>query len=378
MTTEKVDPSQFRTLEDCRRRIDQLDAELVALLNERARVSEQVGRLKASDGAAVFAPAREAQVLENVQSHNEGPLPNSALRAIWIEIMSSSSALQRPIRIGYLGPAGSFSNDAALNYEAAMRRFGRNAELLPLGGFGEIFDLKARGEIDYGVVPVENSIEGGVTAVLDAFIDMPLYVCAEIVQPIRLHLASSGTLGTIEKVYCQRVALGQCRQWLAKNLPNAAIVEAPSTAKAVEMATKPNEGGIGPESAIELYGRAIVARNVQDYANNTTRFLVVGDHIAHATGRDKTGIVFAVRHRPGALHDALRILSAAGLNLTRIESRPSKRQTWEYVFFVDFLGHQAEQHVARALAELRAEALFLKVLGSWPEERTLPDPISGR
>jgi chorismate mutase/prephenate dehydratase len=376
VTLEKVDARQLATLEECRRRIDELDAELVALLNERARVSEQVGRLKAAGGSAVFAPAREARVIENVQAANQGPLSNSALRSIWIEIMSSSSALQRALRIGYLGPAGSFSNDAALNYEAAIRRFGRAAELVPAATFAEIFEMKARDEIDYAVVPVENSIDGGVTAVLDAFIDMPLQVCAEIVQPIRLHLASSGTLETIEKVYCQRVALGQCRQWLARNLPNAEIVEAPSTARAVEMATGLKEAGVGPESAIELYGRTIVVRNIQDYANNTTRFLVVGDHIAQPTGRDKTGIVFAVRHRPGALHDALRILSDAGLNLTRIESRPSKRQTWEYVFFVDFLGHQNDRPVAEALGRLREEALFVKVLGSWPEERPLPDPVS--
>lgn len=376
MTLERVDARELRTLDDCRQRIDQIDAELVALLNERARVSEQVGRLKAADGAAVFAPAREVRVLENVQAANQGPLPNTALRSIWIEIMSSSSALQRPIRIGYLAPAGTFSHEAALNYEAALRRFGRSAELVQAPTLPDIFQMKVRDQIDYGVVPVENSIEGGVNAVLDSFVDTPLKACAEILWPIRLHLVSPGTLDSIERVYCQRVALGQCRQWLADNLPKAEIVEVAATAKAVELATEPNVAGVGPEAAAELYSRTILVRNIHDQANNFTRFLVIGDHVAQPTGRDKTGIVFAVRHRPGALHDALRILSNAGLNLTRIESRPSKRQTWEYVFFVDFLGHQDDPAVAAALAKLNEEALYMRVLGSWPEERTLPDPVS--
>lgn len=378
MTIEKVDPRQFTSLAQCRERIDELDRELVALLTERARVSEQVGRLKASTGASVFAPTREAQVLENVQTANGGPLPNAALRAIWIEIISSSSALQRPVRIGYLAPAGTFSHEAALSHEAAIRRFGRSAELVQAATLPEVVQMRERDQIDYGVVPVENSLEGGVVPVLDALVDANVKVCAEILWPIRLHLVSTGTLESITKVYCQRVALGQCRQWLANHLPHVEVVEVPATARAIELATEPDVAGIGPEAAAEIYGRPILVRNIQDQANNFTRFLVVGDHIAQPTGRDKTGVVFAVRHRPGALHDALRLLSDAGLNLTRIESRPSKRQTWEYVFFVDFQGHQDDPAVAAALDQLRSESLFLKVLGSWPEERTLPDPVSDR
>jgi chorismate mutase/prephenate dehydratase len=365
-----TDAAQLETLAECRRRIDEIDRQLVELLNERARVSQQVGRLKAANGSAVFAPAREAEVLEQVQRANSGPLPNAALRSIWIEIMSASSALQRPVRVAYLGPPGTFS------HEAALKRFGRSAELVPAPTIPDVFQMRERGEVDYGIVPVENTTDGGVAFALDTFVESPLVACAEVELPIRMNLVSPGTLDTIKRVYCQRVAYAQCRVWLSQHLPKAEVVEVDSTARAVELATAPDVAGIGPEPAAELYGRPILVRNIQDNTNNRTRFLVIGDHVAAPTGRDKTAIVFAVRHRPGALHEALRILAEAGLNLTFIESRPSRQQPWEYVMFVDFQAHQDDPHAARALEQLREQAVFVKVLGSWPEERVFSDPVS--
>jgi chorismate mutase/prephenate dehydratase len=366
---------ELRSLDDCRRRIDELDRELLRLLNDRARVSLRVGELKAGDGAPIYVPDREAQVFERVEQLNEGPLPDEALRHIWTEILSASRALQRRLRVAFLGPVGTNS------HEAARRRFGSMSEFVPCLTIPEVFQTTARRDADYGVVPIENSIEGGVSFTLDTFVEADVRVCAEIELPISHNLASHGSFESIEIVYSQPVALAQCRRWLSGNLPRAQIVEVTSTARAVEMARKPNEAGIGSELAAEEYGVPIVVRHIEDNRNNFTRFVVIGDHVAPRTGRDKTSVVFGVRHRAGALHEALRIFAEHGLNLTRIESRPSKREVWEYVFFLDFQGHKDDPAVERALEELRDVAIFVKVLGSWPDEgrpqSRAPQRISG-
>ena len=353
---------ELRTLDDCRKRIDQLDAELVRLLSERARVSLRVGELKAGDGAPVYAPDREARVFENLARRNEGPLPEQALRHIWTEILSSSRALQRRLRVAFLEPLGTFS------HEAAQRRFGAMIELVPCRTIPEVFQATARRDADYGVVPIENSTEGGVSFTLDTFVEADVKVCAEIELPVSHNLCSPGTLESITTVYSQPVALAQCRRWLNGNLPRADIVEVTSTARAVEMAKSPHEAGIGSELAAEAYAVPILARHIEDNRNNVTRFVVIGDHVAPRTGRDKTSVVFGVRHRPGTLHDALRIFADNGLNLTRIESRPSKRELWEYVFFLDFQGHKDDAAAVKALDELADVSVFVKVLGSWPDE----------
>jgi chorismate mutase / prephenate dehydratase len=359
-----MNAEELSSLDECRERIDQIDRELVGLLNERARVSLQVGRLKADDGTSVYRPEREAQVLRNVEAASEGPLGGEAVRNIWAEVLSSSRALQRPLRVGFLAPAGTFSHEAAL---AAIRQFGRSTELVPLATIPEVINATARREVEYGVVPVENTINGGVPMALDTLIDVDVQACAEIQLPVVQNLASTTPLDAIRKVYSQPVALAQVRGWLSRHLPHAEIVEVSSTGRAVELGKEPGAGGVGPEAAAELYDVPIVARNIQDQANNVTRFLVVGLRAAGPTGRDKTGLVFGVKHRAGALHDALRVFASRGLNLTWIESRPSRRQAWEYVLVVDVQGHQDDPNMRAALHELHEHAQFVKVFGSWPE-----------
>jgi chorismate mutase/prephenate dehydratase len=353
---------ELRDLEACRRRIDELDQELVRLLSERAQVSLRVGELKAGNGGPIYVPDREAQVFERLERLNQGPLPDEALRHIWTEVLSASRALQRRLRVAFLGPVGTNT------HEAARRRFGAMTEFVPCLTIPEVFQATARRDADYGVVPFENSIEGGVSFTLDSFVEADVKVCAEIEIPISHNLASHGSLETIDTIYTQPVALAQCRRWLSGNVPRAQIVEVTSTARAIEMARQPNEGGIGSELAAEAYGVPIVARRIEDSRNNVTRFVVIGDHVAPRTGRDRTSVVFGVRHRAGALHEALRIFAEQGLNLTRIESRPSKREVWEYIFFLDFQGHMDDPAAERALSALRDVAIFVKVLGSWPDE----------
>jgi chorismate mutase/prephenate dehydratase len=353
---------ELRSLEECRQRMDEIDRQLVSLLNERARVSLQVGRLKAGDGTSVYRPEREAQVFRNVEEASEGPLGREALRDIWAEILSSSRALQRKLRVGFLQPIGTFS------HEAALRQFGHSAEMVPWATIPEVILATARREVDYGVVPVENSITGGIPYALDTLVDANVQACAEIQIPVEQHLASATSLEGIRKVYSQPVALAQVRNWLSRHLPDAEIVEVNSTARAVELGKEPGAAGVGPESAAEIYRVPIVARSIQDEANNYTRFMVLGQHPASRTGQDKTGIILAVRHQAGALHEALQVFARRGLNLTRIESRPSKRQLWEYVFFVEFQGHQDDSDVRAALDDLREHAQFVKILGSWAED----------
>ena len=365
-----MNADDLRSLDECRERIDEIDRELVSLLNERARVSLQVGRLKAGEGTSVYRPEREAQVLRNVEAASEGPLGGDALRNIWAEVLSSSRALQRPVRVGFLAPAGTFSHEAAM---AAIRHFGRATELVPFATIPDVINATARREVEFGVVPVENTINGGVPMALDTLIDADVQACAEIQLPIVQNLASTTSLDSIRKVYSQSVALAQVRGWLSRHLPHAEIVEVSSTGRAVELGKEPGAAGVGPEAAAELYDVPIVARNIQDQANNVTRFLVVGLQAAGPTGRDKTGLVFGVKHRAGALHDALGVFASRGLNLSWIESRPSKRQAWEYVLVVDVQGHQEDEEVRAALRELHDHAQFVKVFGSWPEA-----PMPGR
>lgn len=349
-------------LEACRLRIDELDSALIRLLNERAAVSLRVGQLKAGEGSPIYVPDREARLMEGLERQNPGPFPNLAIRNIWTEILSASRALQRPIRVAFLEPVATFS------YDAARRKFGSMAELVPCRTIPEVFFATARRDADYGIVPIENSTDGGVTFTLDTFVDTEIKACAEIEIQISHNLCSHGTLQTIDRVYSQPVALAQCRRWLGANLPRAEVVEVSSTARAVELAKLPNEAGIGSESAAEVFSVPIVARGIEDQRNNFTRFIVIGDQVAPRTGKDKSAIVFAVRHHAGALHQALRIFAEGGINLTRIESRPSKKRVWEYVFFLDFQGHQDDEPVRHALRELGEHAQFVKVLGSWPDE----------
>lgn len=356
------------TLQELRVQIDQVDRELVQLLNRRARISQTVGQTKREQAGPgnepeVYQPDREARVYAHVDEVNEGPLPSSALHAIYREILSSSRALQRPLRIGYLGPVATFS------YEAAKRHFGSSAVLVPCRTVSDVFVETQKRGVDYGVVPIENSIEGAVPNTLDRFLEADLQICAEIELPVTQNLLSKGTLDQITRVYSHPQALAQCRRWLSEWLPRATQLETASTALAAQTAQDVDTAAIAPEAASEAYGLPIVARRIEDVSTNITRFLVIGTHMSERTGQDRTAVVFAVKDRAGALQDALRWFANNQINLTRIESRPSRRRLWEYVFFVDLDGHPADEPVAGALEGLGQTCSFVRVLGAWPVTR---------
>src|SRR5579884_208812 len=353
------------TLQELRKQIDAIDQELVQLLSRRARVSQQIGKLKGEQAGEgneprIYEPDREAQVFARVEAANEGPLSNDALRAIYREILSSSRALQRPLRVAYLGPIATFT------YEAAKRHFGSSTVLISCPTISDVFLETQRQAVDYGVVPVENSSEGAVTYTLDRFMDTDLQVCAEISLRVSHFLLARRSLDQITKVYSHPQALAQCRGWLAQRLPRATQVETASTALAAQMVQDEQSAAISTEAASVVYGIPIVARHIEDNSTNVTRFLVIGRHMSAPTGHDRTAIVFAVHDRAGALRDALTWFADNDINLTRIESRPSRRRLWEYVFFVDLDGHPEDRPVRNALDGLARSCPFVRVLGAWP------------
>lgn len=353
---------QSHDIDTLRQQIDEVDGQLVELLSRRARLAIEIGRLKGDGSEEIYRPDREARVYDHVLSANPGPLPGEALRAVYREVLSACRAVQRELRVGYLGPAGTFHE------EAALRRFGSSATLVAYGTIEDVFLETQRGNVDYGVVGVENSTAGAVTSTLDLFLDSNLQICAEIELPIAHSLLGRGELSQVKRVYSHPQALAQCRRWLGNHLPNAEQIEVASTALAAQMAETVESAAIGTETAGRMYGLSAIARGIQDASTNVTRFLVIGATRSPRTGRDKTGIVFSVRNRPGALRDALEPFAQRGIDLTRIESRPSRRRLWEYVFFVDLLGHPEDEDVAVALRELDEQSSFVKVLGSWPVE----------
>jgi chorismate mutase/prephenate dehydratase len=344
--------------------IEAIDREIVRLLNERAAESlraREIDRNEARPTAIDFVDdlAADADVIDRVAQVGNGPLGESTIRSIYHELLSAIRGLDRPPRVGYLGPIGTFS------YEAAVRHFGRSAALVPCRTIADIFVEAQRDAVDFGVVPVENSTEGAVTPTLDRLVDTDLLVSAAFELPVRHYLLSRGQLGQITRVYSHPQALAQCRRWLADHLPNATTIEATSTAAAAQLADSADSAAISTESAAELYGLPIVVRRIEDVATNVTRFFVIGRHMGKPSGRDRAAIVFSVEDRTGALYRALRWLAESGINLTRIESRPSRRKLWEYVFFVELDGHPNDEPVARALVGLGESSSFVRVLGAW-------------
>lgn len=354
------------SLEDSRKRIDQLDAKLVELLNERARVVVEIGRLKSKDDTPIYAPDREKAVFEKITKANNGPLPDSALTAIWRELMSGSFFLERPLRIAYLGPQGSFS------HTAAMLKFGQSVEYEAVTDIRSIFDEVSKGHSDLGVVPIENSAGGGVIESLDAFIETDVMICAEVHMAIHHNLLANCELQKIENIYSKPEIFAQCRNWLASTFEETKTIPAPSSARAAQMAAKePNAAAIGSKIAAELYGLKIIYENIEDIASNVTRFLVISKNDAKPTGDDKTALFFSTAHKTGALVDVLETFKKYGLNMTFIESRPSKKREWEYYFFVDVLTHKSEENTQKAMEEARRHCLQLSILGSFPKNTTL-------
>jgi chorismate mutase/prephenate dehydratase len=352
-----------RDIETLRRGIRDKDRELVRLLGERARLSVEMGRMKAETGLAVFDPVQERRVLDGIASLNEGPLPSEALRHIWREILSASRALQAPLSVACLGPEGSFA------HLAALERFGRSTQLAPQVTIGGVFDAVEKQRCDLGVVPLENSVEGPVRTTLARLIATPLSIRGEICLRISHCLLAKAPRGRIRRVYSHPQALAQCRQWLARHLPLAAVVETESTSAAVLQARGDRQGAaIASRLASEIHGLPVVEAGIEDHPENTTRFIVIGTGSSGPTGRDKTSVLFSTQHRPGALHAALAPFASAGINLLRIESHPARDRMWQYLFFVDLEGHAADRAVKDGLRKLKRKTAFLKVLGSYPRE----------
>lgn len=352
-------------LTSLRKRIDELDRRIVDLLNERAAVVVEIGHVKKRDGSApIYAPDREKQVLQQVRAYNQGPLPDTCLTAIWRELMSGSFALERPLRIGYLGPMGSFS------HLAARRQFGASVAYEGLEDIASVFDEVVRGNIDLGLVPIENSAVGGIGETLDSFLDSSVKVCAEVLINIHHNLLTNAPPEKIKRIYSKPEVFGQCRRWLSTQLRQAERVGVASSSRAAEMAAQePETAAIGSDLAAETYGLAAPFRNIEDNPNNVTRFFVISRNAAKPSGDDKTALMFTTAHKVGALAEVLDIFRDGGLNLTHIDKRPSKRVNWEYFFFIDCLGHQNDPGVAKAIEKARAHCLQMTVLGSFPRAR---------
>jgi len=354
------------SLEELRKQINELDTRLVQLLNERAQVVIEIGKLKNKTGKPIYSPDREKEVFARIAEANQGPLPDKCLVAIWRELMSGSFALERPLRIGYLGPGGSFS------HTASMLKFGQSVEYEPLADIISIFDEVSKGHCDLGLAPIENTTGGGVIETLDALIDSDVKICAEVLMAIHHSLLANCPLDQIEKIYSKPEIFAQCRNWLSATFKEAQTVAVASSAKAAQLAAdEPKAAAIGSAIAAELYGLRIVCENIEDNTNNITRFLVISREDAKPTGEDKTAILFSTAHKAGALADVLEVFKRYNINLTNIESRPSKKRQWEYYFFVDFIGHRTDKQVQDGLEEARNHCLQLSVLGSFPRATEL-------
>lgn len=349
------------TIPEHRKAIDSLDAKLVALLNERTKHVLGIGEIKRKAGEEIYVPSRERQVFQRILKKNSGPITDASLRAIYREIMSSALALEKSMTIAYLGPEATFT------HQAAIQRFGSSLLYAAQKTIADVFNEVAKGRADYGVVPVENSTEGVVTHTLDMFVDSDLKIVSQIVLPISHCLVSKSGRAHIKKLYVHPQSLAQCRTWVHKNLGSAEIVETSSNARSAELAAKEkHSAAIAGLLAAEKYGVPVLEHDIQDNAANATRFLVLGRKCSPATGHDRTSLMFSIADEVGALHRALAPFRKYRLNMTKIESRPSKRRVWEYFFFVDCDGHSSEGKVAKAIAQLTSQCSFVKVLGSYP------------
>ena len=347
-------------LQRLRAEIDRLDEEVLQRLSRRAEIAHEIGRVKG--GAVVYRPEREAQVLRRITALNKGPLSEGTVWRIFREIMSACLALEQPLRIAYFGPEGTFTESAA------KKHFGSAPNFAALATIDEVFRAVESGNADYGVVPVENSTEGAVGRTLDLLLQMPIKICGEVMLRIHQHVLSKAErLQDVKRLYSHAQSLAQCHEWLNGHLPNLPRVPVASNAEAARMASEDAEScAIAGEAAAGRYGLNRLAQDIEDDPNNTTRFLVIGMHDAGPSGRDKTSIVCSAQNKAGAVYGLLEPLARHGVSMSKFESRPSRTGLWEYVFYVDIDGHQSEERVQKAFAELRERAAFVKVLGSYP------------
>jgi len=349
-------------LQVLREAIDAIDRQVVALLGQRAVLAQRIGELKHAGEEPVYRPEREAEVLRKVASANAGPLPDAALAAVFREVMSACRALERALRVAYLGPAGTFSELALL------RQFGSSVEALPTPSIDEAIRAAEAGAADFAIAPMENSTEGSVTRTLDLLLSTTLTIVAEVSLPVNHHLlTSSGSMHGVVRIAAHAQALAQCVNWLNQQHPGIERQPVASNAEAARLASvDPTVAAIAGEAAAGRYGLAAVASNIQDDPGNRTRFVVLGRQQTQPSGRDKTSLILAVANRAGAVYDMLEPLARHGVSMTRFESRPAKTGAWEYYFYVDVEGHQREPKVAAALDQLRGACAFFKSLGSYP------------
>jgi chorismate mutase/prephenate dehydratase len=354
------DDSNLRII---REKIDAIDEKIQALITERAQYAKQVALTKQEAGTESFyRPEREAEVLRRVIERNEGPVSNDDMARLFREIMSICLALEAPLTVAYLGPEGTFTQ------QAALKHFGQSVETVALGAIDEVFREVEAGSAQFGVVPIENSTEGVVSHTLDMFMRSDLRICGEVQLRVHQHLLSHADgLEKIQKIVSHQQSLAQCREWLDANLPNVERVAVSSNAEAARIAANDNTAAaIAGQSAADIYGLAVLAGNIEDEPDNTTRFLVIGRLQTKPSGKDKTSLLLGGKNKPGALYQLLGSLASHGINMTRIESRPSRQNAWEYVFFLDIEGHVDEDKVKQTLSELQAEAAQFKLLGSYP------------
>ncbi|KPF69173.1 chorismate mutase [beta proteobacterium AAP99] len=362
MPSEQPTAKDESALAPLRRRIDDIDSQLLHLISERARLAQEVGRVKHARGEPVYRPEREAQVLARLAQTNAGPLPAESIRAVWLELMSACRALEAPLSVAYLGPEGTFSEAAAL------AQFGSQIETQPCASIDEVFRSVEAGGAGFGVVPVENSTEGSVNRTLDLLLGSSLSICAELALPIEhCLLTRTGTLDGVTEVAAHPQALAQCQAWLSAHAPQLVRVAAASNGAAAQAAAQtPKLAAIAGIGAAARYGLKPVAQAIQDDPHNRTRFQVIGRLQTQPSGADHTSLILSVPNRPGAVYDMLAPLAEHGVSMTRFESRPARTGQWEYYFYIDVAGHQLEPRIAAALEALRTRTAFFKLLGSYP------------
>ncbi|TLF52851.1 prephenate dehydratase [Halomonas urmiana] len=353
------------SLEALRQRIDALDNDILRLISERAACAQQVAEIKAEHepGGVFYRPEREAQVLRRVMELNRGPLDSEEMARLFREIMSACLALERPVKVAYLGPEGTFTQ------QASLKHFGESAISLPMAAIDEVFREVEAGAVNYGVVPVENSTEGVINHTLDSFMDSSLRICGEVVLRIHHHLLVGETTrrDKVSRIYSHPQSFAQCRKWLDAHFPHAERVPVSSNAEAARLVkTEWHSAAIAGDMAAKLYGLAKLAEKIEDRPDNSTRFLIIGNQDVPISGEDKTSLVVAMRNQPGALHDLLEPFHRHHIDMTRLETRPSRSGVWNYVFFIDFKGHREEPQVAAMLEEVKLRAAEVKVLGSYP------------
>ncbi len=351
-----------KKLQTIRKQIDLIDSRILDLLDQRMRHVLAIGHEKSKKGAPVYSPSREKQIFSALEKRAaKSLLSETALKAIYREIMSAAIALEKPVQISYLGP------EATYTHLASLSKFGASVTYTPAANFREVFRDVEQGLSDYGVIPIENSIDGAVTHALDLLIDSDLKICSEIYFGISHHLMSKSPIKKIKRVYSKSEVFSQCRLWLERNLHGIELIPTASSAAAAQkVKTEKGAAAIGSSLAAKLYGVPVLAKGIQDFSENVTRFLVISKNIAGQTGDDKTSILVSVKDKVGALHEMIAPFMKYRVNMSKIESRPSKKKAWEYYFFIDFEGHIQNARIQRLLAEVEKHARFIKILGSFP------------